>query len=293
MIKQKTNQMKNNLNLNAEARSQSDKGGKMKNNLILVTLAFAMFAILSMSMASAAIAYVTPTASAYVPSGLFYVNVTYVNATDITDPTSFGSGNSSIFFNDIMFSTYNGNRNCSATACWAQINSADTGIPEGTYLLKVSLGNTTNKWYANQTQTITIDRTNPSLDAKETTVSQYEPINYKCSDTNINTFTVSHPNAAGTTVTDTLQKSTSDYVQIVTTGVGTYTFTCTDLAGNSATDSVTVSAPVGYANPSAKAIPAGENFFNKEVFKFGTFSMPMWLLLAIAAIGLVYFMQKK
>lgn len=269
------------------------KGGKMK--IYSIIIAIAMLSVLSISMASAAIAFVTPTASQYITSGNFYVNVTYVNGTDVTNPTSFGSGNSSIFFNNVMFATYNGNRNCSATNCWAQITSADTGIPEGTYLLKVSLGNTTSKWYANATETVTIDRTAPGLDAKETTVSQYEPINYKCSDTNIDAFTVSHPNAAGTTVSDTLQKSTANYVQIVTTGVGTYTFTCTDLAGNSATDSVIVSVPTGYAHPSAAAITQESqgNFLTKGISIPGTsFSIPMWLLLVLGVAAIWYFSKK-
>ena len=261
----------------------------MKNKIIVKTLLIGIFMISMMGMISAAV--ITPTASQYIKSGTFMVNVTYVNGTNITSPTQFASGNSSIFFNGIMFSTYTGNRGCDATNCWALINSADTGIPEGTYLLNIALGNLTSNWYYNQTQTITIDRTTPTVDAKETTVETTRPINYKIVSGATDTCTLTHPNSNGITVTETPQVNTADYVQASTTVAGTYNFTCRDLAGNSATDLVVVSDPTGYAYPSAQAQTG--NFFTKSVFNLGSFAVQMWMILLALIIWILWANNKK
>lgn len=247
----------------------------MNNKKIIASLIFGIFLISMIGMATAAITYVNPTASQYLKSEFFTVNVTYA-ASDIEAVTNFSDGNSSIFFNNVQFSTYNGNRGCDATNCWAQIRTDDTNIPEGTYLLKVSLGNQTLKLYANATQTITIDRTNPSLVIKETSVNKGRPINYKCSDNNINAFTVSN----GVT-TNTLTASSTDYVQYVPLSAGTYTFTCTDLAGNSASQSIVVSKSDGFAQPPL-ATTQTQLDINNFIKQYG-----LWILIGILVLVLL------
>lgn len=266
------------------------KGGKMKREISLIVAT--IFFISMISMVSAATTLVKPTASSYQTTSMI-VNCT-TTATDCA-----ACRNATIW--------YNASGGAAQTALTILTNdSADdiefysagvsiAALTDGaTYNFSCKVDNGTSQSWSAGRAGIVIDNTNPTLDVKESSVTTTAPINYKCSDTNIATFTLVHKNSAGTNVTETLQQSTSNYVQFLTTVADTYRFTCTDSAGNSATDSVVVSEPTGYAIPSAKAIPAGtsENFLQKEVFKLGTFSIKMWLLLLIAA-GVVYWMYQK
>lgn len=246
-------------------------------NKQLGIIAIAIFSVMMLSMVSAAVTLTSPTASSYLsgtttftctkavgdaPLNATNATLQYTQAAAWTQLTLSHNGNSTV--DDTSFST-------------AGVSIA--GLTDGVYNFSCHLWNATAE--ANSSVILaTVDNTDPTLTIADTTVFRNDPISYKCSDTNINTFTVSD----GTTTT-TLLKSTSDYTQFIPVAAGTYTFTCTDLASNSATETVTVSSPEGNAIPPTAITQKEIDFQNLMKNPF------LWIIIAV--IGLVWYSNRK
>lgn len=257
----------------------------MKQKQIIAMLFLGVFMISMLGVVSAA-TMSSPAANGYYKTTLFPVTITSAgkNVTNVTCYYNASGGTATVF----LLQSLNSSADQQTYTATSALTLAEGTTFNVSCILQNSSLDTLTRLSA---KGITTDGTNPSVDAKETSVEVTQPINYKLSDTNIDSCTIAHPNAAGTTVTENLQKSTSDYVQFLTTVAGSYVLTCTDLAGNSASDTVTASNPTGYAIPSAQAIPANGNFFTKEIFNIGSFAVQMWMLLAVI-IGVVWYYNK-
>lgn len=253
----------------------------MKNkNLVITLFAIAFISMMSICLASAA-TLTAPTASGFYKSPLT-VTSTYAsnggnNMTNLTCYYNASGGAAKTYLIQVI--------NTTASQTSLTGTSVALSSETSTYNITCVLMNDTTLNTTFFVSGITIDNTNPTQDIKETSVGQTEPINYKCSDTNINTFTVSHANAGGVTVTEDLQKSTTNYIQYLTTVAGTYTFTCTDKSGNSASEAITASVPDGAAIPPKAITPTGlavQNILNS----------PYTWVIVLGALAL-YFANKK
>lgn len=258
-------------------RCSDERRFKMNKKLILSIMPIMMF-LMMFSVISATVSWSTPATSSQ-QNGNIAVKVFFVNETDITDPVS---ANTTVYWKTTGA--------WSAVTCgsFAQNGSqatctiADGAIADASSVtLNVTLGNNTLKLGGVTSGAFTIDTTNPIMDAKETSIYTTEPINYKCSDAlAVSSASVSYTNSAGSTVTDTLQAGTSDYVQFSKTFIaGTYTFTCTDGASNTHTDTVTVSTP-------SEVIGNDDNDSDSSDNK-------MVIFVVLAAAGIIIYLLKK
>lgn len=254
----------------------------MNKNITLGIIAIAMFSVMMLSMVGAAVTLTSPTASSYNSGTVTFtctkaVGDAPLNATNATlyyTLATTGSGYTRIA------ASLNSN-NTADDASFSTTGVSISGLTDGLYNFTCYLLNETNENVNSSVVQATVDNTSPTLEITETSVVATSPINYKCTDTNINTFTVSHKNAGGTTVSETLTQSV--LTQYLTTVDGSYTFTCTDLASNSASEVINATVPEGYAIP-PKAISQGglniQNALKSPIF---------WIVI----IGLAFLLLKK
>lgn len=250
---------------------------KNKQNILLISvIAMAMFCTI---LASAAVTVVAPTTGAYL-SGTFLVNCSYENITDIVTPTI---ANTSFYWNgsgtNVVFATRTG-MTVTDNAVYATLRTDDTGIVNGIGTIKCSLGNATMNRLANATVTlVTIDDTDPGLSVTPATISYGRTIDYSCTDATagISTFAVVNPKGESTA----LNQGSQTHQFTSTSDDGTYTFTCTDAAGNAVSSTVTVEALMGNANQ--------QNTGNAGTQQSG--GLNIWIILAIIAI--IYLATKK
>lgn len=123
-----------------------------KTNLVLPI--FALVFVLALSVATSAVAWVTPVNQANL-TGSVAVSVTYVNVTDVTNPSS---ANSTFYWNGVAVSKSGficASATCNATLALTGLTDAIDGA------LNVSLGNNSNIVAPMTKQIVTIDNTAP------------------------------------------------------------------------------------------------------------------------------------
>lgn len=247
----------------------------IKQKQILATLFLGILMISMMSAVSAA-TMSSPAANGYYKTTLFPVTITSAgnNITNVSCYYNASGGAATVLFvtslnttaDQQTFSALSGSTLAEGAtfnvSCILQNSSLDT-------LTRLSAAG------------IKVDGTNPSLDiAEDDGVFKGRPINYKCTDTYMSTFTVSD----GTTSTNLLSGLTA-YTQFVPATTGSYVFTCTDLSGNSATQTVAVTTSDGFAQPPIAMTQGQFNFQQLLQNKVA------WLIVGV--ILLYFFVNKK
>jgi len=215
-----------------------------KNILLLMTLLFGI--VLSLNFASAAIVWATPSANSNHSSDIS-LNVTYVDVTDITTPTT---ANSTLYEN--------------STGSWVEVTVSSESIVDAInwiatldittitnsafVTLNISLGNATDLAASTLLLGLTIDDTAPTcttgqalLQSKNLEIPRTNVLTCSCTD-DIDgaptiTRTLTQPGASTVTITTTPFTTTrSDLAKI-----GLYTFSCqgTDYSGATVTNTNT------------------------------------------------------
>ena len=269
---------------------------KKQNKIIILSMVLALAIVSLLGFASAAVAFITPVAGANISTTTFLANCSYVNGTDITDPTAPGSGNTSFFFGTTLMATLTGPA-CSVNACWATLNTGDIAT-DSTGTLKCSLGNSTDKWFANATAVITIDRTAPTatitLDDVQISQGRQEIITWTSADAlsglSTSLLTITSPDTTRCpTITETTSSGSVTLVdqQTICTGYYTVAFTQADLAGNSVT-----ATPVQFRVTMLDGKFIGEQGI-ESISKKSDNTNTIVIVAVIIILALLYFKSKK